>query len=47
MENKSEAVISVCGHLGLCMQCAKAINKCPICRKPFDPNQNLIKVYRC
>jgi len=28
-----EAVIVDCGHLCVCMECTKGLNKCPICRK--------------
>ena len=47
MENNIDTCITPCGHLACCYICAMNMNKCPICRKEYDPDNNnhLIKVY--
>ncbi len=39
-----DAVITVCGHLAVCMDCGKKIHQCPVCRALFNENQ-LLKIY--
>lgn len=45
MDKPPAMVISVCGHLSLCDVCAFTQNKCPICRTPYNPDTQLIKVF--
>ena len=35
-ENPKNAFLRPCGHLAVCMACAAAIDKCPICRAPIQ-----------
>jgi len=44
MENERNCVILVCGHLGLCLECASNYNTCPLCRRAYTRDQ-VIKVY--
>jgi hypothetical protein len=44
MEKPSRLLIASCGHLGLCEVCGPQVDKCPVCRVPFKPEQ-LIKVF--
>lgn len=44
MAQPSNAVITVCGHLGMCMDCAKKCNKCPVCRASYS-SDNVLKVF--
>lgn len=37
--------IKVCGHYCYCENCGYAINKCPICRAPYNPDTDLIRIY--
>lgn len=45
MDKPRAMVISVCGHLSMCDVCAFTQNKCPICRTPYNPDTQLIKVF--
>lgn len=36
--------ITVCGHMALCDQCCQLIDKCPLCRKNYTPQQ-VIKIF--
>jgi len=44
MENERNCVILVCGHLGLCLDCATQYNTCPLCRRAYTREQ-VIKVF--
>jgi len=44
MENERNCVILVCGHLGLCLECAGQYKLCPVCRKEYTREQ-VIKVF--
>ena len=48
MENDIDTCITPCGHLACCYICGMNMNKCPICRKEYDPDNNshLIKIYQ-
>ncbi len=35
MERNCESCLP-CGHILMCMPCALACNKCPVCREPYD-----------
>jgi hypothetical protein len=43
-EPKTHA-ITKCGHLCYCNVCGFGIDKCPICRTPYDPDIDLLKIY--
>jgi hypothetical protein len=43
-ESRTHA-ITKCGHLCYCGICGFNINKCPICRVEYDPDNDLIKIY--
>ena len=45
MDSKKDTVITVCGHLGYCYMCAMSMNKCPICRKAYNPDTQLLKIF--
>ena len=45
-EREINTVISICGHLGYCFECANNMSECPICRAPYDPDNNLVKVFK-
>ena len=36
MDNPRNAAFSTCGHTNTCLDCAKSVDKCPICRTPKD-----------
>ena len=36
---KDKDVKLPCGHYGLCIECAKAYDKCPFCRLPYEEKQ--------
>lgn len=42
MDNKINVVLLPCGHLVSCIQCASALNKCPICRVSL---QSYVRTY--
>jgi len=44
MDAPTDAVIILCGHLAMCINDAKQLNKCPICRISYSPDQ-VIKVF--
>ncbi len=44
MDKPIDSVITTCGHSAVCLQCGSTINKCPICRNRFNP-QEIIKLY--
>jgi hypothetical protein len=46
MENRIDTVIKVCGHFGCCGLCALNMYKCPICRAAYNPDVDLLKVYK-
>lgn len=46
MERNIDTVITVCKHLGYCNLCALSMNKCPICRTKYDPDTQLLKVFK-
>ena len=41
MENICTNVLIPCGHVCTCSQCGQQINRCPICREPFERRQAL------
>ena len=36
MDHEIGVVFQTCGHLISCVQCARALNDCPLCRQPID-----------
>jgi|SRR3989344_913761 len=46
MDRPADTLISPCGHLGFCNLCSLSMNKCPVCRTSYDPDTQLIKVYK-
>ncbi|KAN0009027.1 hypothetical protein ACTFIU_008917 [Dictyostelium citrinum] len=42
-DSKINAVLLKCGHCAVCLQCAKKINSCPICRKKID---SVVQMYQ-
>jgi len=44
MENTVSVVLSGCGHMSMCNSCASQIDKCPMCRKHYDPKE-ILKVF--
>lgn len=38
-------VLTTCGHLCFCNTCGYATNKCPLCRKSYNPDKDLLKIY--
>jgi len=44
MDAPTEAIIILCGHFAMCMEDAKQLKKCPICRIDYSP-EHVIKVY--
>ncbi|MGH0192253.1 UNVERIFIED_CONTAM: hypothetical protein FKN15_020077 [Acipenser sinensis] len=42
MDNKINVVLLPCGHLVSCLQCASALNRCPICRVSL---QSYVRTY--
>jgi len=45
MSSKAEAAITVCGHLGLCLECAPKLRSCPLCRAAYTPDQ-ILKIFQ-
>ena len=45
-DKEINTVITNCGHMGYCYECATNMNSCPVCRVIYDPNINLIKVFK-
>jgi len=45
MDAPTEAVIAPCGHLAMCLEDAKKLKECPICRVSYTPSQ-VIKVFQ-
>lgn len=35
-ENKVNTVLIRCGHMGVCLDCSRQLDKCPICRSEID-----------
>ena len=44
-DKEINTLISNCGHLGCCFECASNMNTCPICRVPYNL-ENLIRIYK-
>lgn len=44
MDKPIQMVITKCGHMVLCSECCAKLDKCPVCRTVFAPNQ-VIKVF--
>jgi len=42
--NKANAIVTVCGHYGMCMNCGLKLNLCPFCRVKYSQEQ-LLKVF--
>jgi len=47
MDAPRSLVITCCGHLCFCHTgpCGRAMTRCPVCRGPYDPAVNLLRVY--
>lgn len=45
LTNSPDYIITACGHKCLCQDCGIILNKCPICRKDFDPTTQFIQVF--
>lgn len=43
-EPKTHA-ITKCGHLACCGTCVYAMDICPICREPYDPDNDIIQIF--
>ena len=43
LDKTIDCVIQPCGHLCACLECARALKKCPVCRVKIT---EIIKVYR-
>ena len=46
MSDAKSQVIIKCGHLCYCDVCGFNINKCPICRITYNPDTDLLKIYK-
>ena len=46
MEREKNMAIIKCGHLCLCSICGYALDQCPLCREPFNPDEHLIKIFQ-
>ncbi|XP_071139773.1 E3 ubiquitin-protein ligase rififylin-like isoform X2 [Mytilus edulis] len=44
MDSESDCLVSPCNHLAMCMDCAKMLDNCPICRKDICKR---LKIFRC
>lgn len=44
-DSKTQAIKN-CGHLCFCDICGFNINKCPICRVNYNPETDLLKIYK-
>jgi ribosomal protein L40E len=44
MDRKRTVVVTVCGHVGMCEQCARELDQCPICRANYQPS-HIVKLY--
>lgn len=42
---KANMVVTLCGHLCLCEKCSAEVDKCPMCRKVFSKDKNLLRVF--
>jgi hypothetical protein len=42
-ENKCDSVILWCGHVCVCMKCARLLKECPFCRQPVA---QVVKIYK-
>ena len=45
LDGSKRRAITKCGHLCYCNSCGHDIKKCPICRKDYDPNTDLIEIF--
>lgn len=45
MENTPDYIITTCWHKCLCHDCGIKINSCPVCRKEYDYETELKKVF--
>jgi len=46
LDRPINTVVKTCGHLGYCYECALSMHQCPICRKDYDPDADLLKVFK-
>jgi hypothetical protein len=44
-ERELKAFISTCGHISMCMVCASACTKCPMCRKDYNPDSDIKEAF--
>ena len=44
-EREKNTVITKCGHLGYCYECALNMSKCPICREKYK-EKHVVKVFK-
>lgn len=45
LDKPKEYAITKCGHMCYCDKCGLNLNKCPICRTNYIPNQDIIKIF--
>jgi hypothetical protein len=46
MANPAEMCIKLCGHLSTCKDCSQQLAECPMCRTIYDPQNDLLRVYK-
>ena len=46
MSDAKSQAIKLCGHLCFCDVCGFNITKCPICRINYNPDTDLLKIYK-
>lgn len=46
MEREIDTVLTPCGHLGYCGLCAFNMTNCPVCRQLYNPDTDLLKVFK-
>lgn len=46
LDRPTNTVVTTCGHLGYCYECALSMHQCPICRKDYNPDVDLLKVFK-
>jgi hypothetical protein len=47
LDKPKTCVLLKCRHLCVCDTCGYALDKCPICRYPYNPDKDIMKVYNC
>lgn len=46
MERDADMCIKICGHVICCSICIQQIDYCPMCKKKYDKNTDLMRVYK-